>query len=481
MYERLLPVSIYFLNSILSLFYMQRFLDKKYKKGFTFITGGVSYFFIQILVFEVVGDRVAIGDIAGICIHLGVLFLIQLFLFRKDLSKQMFVIFSFEAGRDLIKFMVSVFSTFFTDLWYRLFDLLVEKGILYTMDQMRMWQNLSYLFVTLVCSFLYILLFYLYLRLISSKFVRKDYQLKKQENIFLILPCILAICFSVTLKIMVLLVEKEMTTVLIYDTVPATKFWIPMNCFLQLAVIIACVMLFQKLVQYHEETAKRTLLEHQIGKVQKEVAELQDIYADIKGLRHDMRGHLANIALLVRDTASPKREALETYIGKMEETLGRLDFSCQTGNPITDVILYQKQQEARKKQIDLEAHFMFPQELCIDAYDIAVILNNALENAIEACDKSEGGKQISCASYVKGSLFFIEVENDFSQAITIGEESGLPLSSKDNGKLHGIGISNIQRCAKKYRGDIDIVISDAEGGKKFSLVVMLNGKPMDKK
>lgn len=103
-------------------------------------------------------------------------------------------------------------------------------------------------------------------------------------------------------------------------------------------------------------------------------------------------------------------------------------------------------------------------------------MNNALENAIEACSKAEGEKQIKLQSYVKGSLFLIEVENDFSEEIIIEEESGLPVSSKGNGKLHGIGISNIQRCAKKYMGNIDIIIFDTDGRKKFNLTVMMNGK-----
>ena len=76
---------------------------------------------------------------------------------------------------------------------------------------------------------------------------------------------------------------------------------------------------------------------------------------------------------------------------------------------------------------------------------------------------------------MKGSLFFIEVENDFGHEIVI-EESGLPVSSKGNGNMHGIGISNIQRCAKKYMGDIDIVISDTGNRKAFGLTVMMNGK-----
>ena len=270
-------------------------------------------------------------------------------------------------------------------------------------------------------------------------------------------------------------VENGMT-IFVYDTIPATKFWIPVICFLLLSTIIANVVLFQKLVQYSEETGKCAMLENQARHMQKEIAEIQDIYTDMRGLRHDMRSHLANISLLVKNTAGSMNEELESYIGKMEETVSRLDFTYQTGNPITDIIIHQKGQEAWKKQIPFEVDFAYPCKLPIDVYDIAVILNNALENAIEACDRAEGEKQIRLRSFVRGCLFFIEVENDFAGNIVMEKESGLPVSSKGNGKLHGIGISNIQRCARKYMGDIDIAISETDGRKKFSLTVMMNGK-----
>ena len=263
--------------------------------------------------------------------------------------------------------------------------------------------------------------------------------------------------------------------IIIYDAVPSTKFWLPVICVLMLSNIIASVILFQRQVQYHEETGKRALLENQVRQMQKEIMEIQDIYTDMRGLRHDMRSHLANISLLVKGASDSVKEELESYLGKMEETVSRLDFTYQTGNPITDIIIHQKRQEAEKKQVPFQADFAYPYKLMIDAYDIAVILNNALENAIEACDRVEGEKQIQLRSYVKGSLFFIEVENDFSGDIAMEKESGLPVSSKGNGKLHGIGISNMQRCAKKYMGDIDILISDTGGRKKFSLTVMMNG------
>ena len=476
MFDMLLPVSIYLVDSILSGIYSQGFLKEKYGKKAVLAVWGAAYFLIQILVFEILNARFPISEIVGIFLNVCVLLLMQLIFFEKDMQKQLFVAFSFVAGKEIIKYIVSVFGIAFTGLWNKTFDILLAKSVSNTLDKLYRWTHISIVVTAVVCVLFYTLLLSIYLLLISRKFIKKDYLLQIQENVFLILPCIAALCISVTIKMMIISVENGMT-VIIYDTVPATKFWIPVICVLLLSAIVASVILFQKLVQYNEETGKRAILENQVRQMQKEIVEIQDIYTDMRGLRHDMRSHIANISLLVKNVTGSVNEELEKYIGKMEETVRKLDFTYQTGNPITDIIIHQKWQEAEKKHIQFKVDFAYPPNLLIDIYDIAVILNNALENAIEACRKAEGNKQIKLQSYVKGSLFFIEVENDFSEDIVIEEESGLPVSSKENGKLHGIGLSNIQRCAKKYMGDIDIVISDTDGRKKFNLTVMMNGKP----
>ena len=476
MYDRLLPVSIYLVDSILSGIYSQGFLKEKYGKKAVLAVWGAAFFLIQIAVYEILDNKFPISEVVGIIVNVCVLLFMQFFLFEKDMQKQVFVAFSFVAGKESIKYIVSVFSIAFTGLWNKTFDILLAKSVSNTLDKLYHWTHISVIVIAVICVLFYAFLLSIYLFLISRKFVNKDYLLQVQENIFLVLPCVAALCISVTIKMMITSVENGMT-VIIYDTVPATRFWIPVICVLLLSAIVASVILFQKLVQYNEETGKRAILENQVWQMQKEIVEIQDIYTDMRGLRHDMRSHIANISLLVKNVAGSVNEELESYIGKMEKTVSKLDFTYQTGNPITDIIIHQKGQEAEKKQIQFKVDFAYPPNLLIDIYDIAVILNNALENAIEACRKAEGNKQIKLHSYVKGSLFFIEVENDFSEDIIIEKESGLPVSSKESGKLHGIGISNIQRCAKKYKGDIDIEISDTDGRKKFSLTVMMNGKP----
>ena len=78
---------------------------------------------------------------------------------------------------------------------------------------------------------------------------------------------------------------------------------------------------------------------------------------------------------------------------------------------------------------------------------------------------------------MKGNMFFVEIENTFQKEIKINKENGLPETSKENKKLHGVGIQNIRRCAKKYNGDIDIAIDASESNQKvFNLTIMLNGK-----
>lgn len=477
MSDVLLPASIYLIDSILSGIYTQSYLKGNYTNGVTLPAWCVVYFLFRIVFVEILDDSFAVGEVTGIALNVCVLLFMQLLFFKKNGQKQLFVAFSFVAGKETVKYIVSVFWIAVAGLWNHASDLLLAKGILDTVDKLHFWTDISVAVMTSICALCYALLLSVYLLLISRRFVKKDYRLQTHENIFLILPCIAALCISVTMKMMILSVENGMT-VIIYDTVPATKFWIPVICVLLLSTIIASVILFQKLVQYNEESGKRAILENQVRQMQREIVEIQDIYTDMRGLRHDMRSHLANISLLVRREAGSVREELEGYIGKMEETVGKLDFTYQTGNPITDIIIHQKQQEAEKKQIRLQVDFAYPAKLLIDVYDIAIILNNVLENAIEACCKAEGEKQIGLHSYVKGSLFFIEVNNDFGEELVIEEESGLPVSSKENGRLHGIGISNIQRCAKKYMGDIDIAISDMEGRRKFCLTVMMNGKPV---
>ena len=471
MYEIIQSISLYAVDSAASGFYTRKLLKCRYSEKLTLFVWMGLYLAVHLLLSEFIADL--FNGLLTVIISIAANLLLQLLLYKKEPLKQVFAAVSYVAGKNIIRYIMMVLNSGLYGVFYELSSDYISQ--IDSVEEAERWIFLSNTVTWSAVIATYSLLMAVYFSLLSRKFTAKDYRFQPHEYAFLILPSVAILCISITLQMLVISVENEMT-VIIFDKVPATMFWIPLICVLLLGVNISSVILFQKLLQLGEEKRKRNLLENQMAQMQREIEEIQDIYADMRGLKHDMRSHLESIAAVIGRTAGRDREELDGYIGQMEKTVSRLDFAYRTGNPITDVIIHQKKQEAEKQQIAFEADFTYPDKQQIDVYDIGIVLNNALENAIEASSKVEGKKGISLRSYMKGNLFFIEVENDFCGELIMDSETGLPVSSKEDKQNHGLGIENIQRCAKKYMGDIDISIRESGGQKRFSLTVMMYEK-----
>lgn len=287
----LLSILIHIINSIFSGVYTSQFLKCKQNKKITIFLWTLIYFVIQVVIFEVIQSRYPFNDVVSAVINVLLLLSMQWVFFCKGASGQLFVCFSFVAGKEIVKYIASVLNIALGALVGGFIDDLMMRGKIITNTQVEVINNIVIYVMFSASAILYALILGIYLLLINKKYVRKEYPLQVQENVFLVLPSIAAVCISITLKIMIITVENG-TTTLIFDTVPETLFWVPAICVLLLGAVIANVMLFQNVVQYHEENRKRTMLENQIQQMQKEVQEIQDIYADMRGLRHDLRGHM---------------------------------------------------------------------------------------------------------------------------------------------------------------------------------------------
>ena len=475
MFEWGIPFGLYLINSIMGSIYAGKFLRAKTSGRTALFVWAFLSFIFESLTGERINAESSFSIILKAAADMVIVLFLSMLLYQKDLSKQFFVAVSFIGGKKIIVYIVIVMSIGLCNADWKISDTFLTQGWIDSIEKAKKWTAASNGVIWVITLSMYLLLLAAYLFVMSAKFVKKDYRLQKHENAFLTLPSLASLCIAITLLMMILSTENGVTET-IFERVPATLFWVPFICILLLGVNVSSVILFQKMVQLNEEERKRSVLESQIKQMQREIAEIQDIYADMRGLKHDMRSHLESIAAVVGRTDGKEREELDSYIGQMEETVGRLDFACQTGNAITDVILHQKKQEAEKQGISFQADFTYPDQKQIDVYDIGIVLSNALENAVEAAGKADGAKKISVRSYQKGSLFFIEVENGFSGSLTMDRVTGLPISSKEDRRLHGLGMENIKRCAGKYKGDIDITIRETEGEKTFILTVMMYEK-----
>jgi sensor histidine kinase regulating citrate/malate metabolism len=132
--------------------------------------------------------------------------------------------------------------------------------------------------------------------------------------------------------------------------------------------------------------------------------------------------------------------------------------------------------KAKDAGIRFESAFLYPETLQIEPYDLAVVLQNALENAIEACLKVEEDKRfISLKSRVKGEVLYVEIKNSFAEILRMDTKTNLPPTTKRDGEAHGLGLANIRRTAEKSGGGIEIALTEENGVPVFRLSVIMQG------
>lgn len=404
------------------------------------------------------------------------LFFLQGSFFEKNRPRRIFAAASFVVGWDILRFAVSPLAHAAFGAWGPAWVWAVNKAVELGVSAetvlflMQMTNDAAVFLIIAGCRAVQLGLLTLYLRGIVGFFPPKEYALRFHDSLFLLFPCAVSLVLDLTVRTLALSADNS-ALMLIYDRAPSTLLLLPLASLLLLGMIVSSAALFRGLVQAKDEEQKRLLLEQSVAGVHREVTELQNIYADLKGLRHDLRNHIASLATYAKRIAPQGDGQLEAYLGQMTDAVERLDFADDTGNPITDVIVHQARRDAKKKGVAFAADFHWPQDERFDIYDVSVILNNALTNGLEAASR-----EISIRSYEKGRLFFIEAANDYANELHWDEATGLPATSKPDKAMHGMGLMNIRRCAQKYKGEIEIQVSEETGRKRFLLTVMLYEK-----
>ena len=265
-----------------------------------------------------------------------------------------------------------------------------------------------------------------------------------------------------------LLVEfKDGVLLQLYERHPAFLAVVPVLALLFYAGAYLTIAFQQGMAALREEQATHYVEYQQTQSIRARIHEAERFYTSIRRLKHEMRGHLTNIKGLAR---SGEYASLDDYIAKMDESMSDFELTLQTGNPVTDVIVNDTRQRSLDLGIRFQIDFHYPEPGAYDAFDVGIILQNLLQNAMEACEKvSEGERFIVLTGKRKGRFFLIEVKNSFVGEVVFGQD-GLPVTTKtEEVPMHGIGLSNVRREAEKYMGELELKTDQRE----FSAVVLL--------
>lgn len=273
----------------------------------------------------------------------------------------------------------------------------------------------------------------------------------------------------------VIITVQENVLFQLYRQYPMFLGVVPLIAVLFYVGIIITVISYRQIVTLQEEKEKYFVEEQQIHALQERIEEVEQFYTGIRQFRHEMKNHLTNIKGLAE---SGRYEEMEQYIAQMDAGLNAFELTVRTGNAVTDVIVNDKKKAADKLDIKFQMGFIYPQSNKYNAYDVGIILNNLLTNALEACEKisEKGERYIILSGRQKRKFFLIEVKNSFEGEIEFDSKTDFPVSTKQNdSSLHGIGLSNVKQEAEKYMGDVKIKTKKNE----FCVTVLLQERSND--
>lgn len=298
--------------------------------------------------------------------------------------------------------------------------------------------------------------------LLNKTFDYKKANMTKKELFMLIMPSISVMTEYGIWKLYQGIYEHDTGNSLIFSHGIYGYFRF-LHYLISIISILVMVIVFQNLKARQLESAGKKLLQSQITDMKKHIGEVEKLYQDIRLMRHDMGNHIQTIEHLL---AKNEKEQAAGYTARLREEWKDITIGIKSGNPITDVILLEKKNEAQKRNIKFLCDFHYPEGTNADAFDISVILNNALDNCLESVNGVM--PYINISSFRKNNIFIIVISNSFEGKIMLDDETELPVSAKVEAG-HGLGLANIRRVAQKYLGDI--LFEHEEG--KIVLTAML--------
>lgn len=345
--------------------------------------------------------------------------------------------------------------TFFSIRWLtvamaaRLDDLVTKALVFRNMSAEKVWLQYGLYVGTRVLDIVLCIAFIaVAIGLINKAYIYKKDEMSVKEMVMLIIPSLVGVTGYGILQYYLMIYERDTGKNLIdtYGFYGALSF---LHYLISIVAILVVIVMFQNWKEMQEEQRGQELVLNQISDMKKHIEEVEKLYRDIRSMRHDMGNHIQTLEHLV---AHNNMDDATEYLEHLKNEWDKVSPEIKTGSPVIDVILMEKLREAKERQIRFLSDFHYPQNTKLNAFDLSVIMHNALNNCME--NVSGDDPYISISSFRKNSIFMITIKNSFGGQLNFGD-SDLPETTK-SGREHGMGLNNIRRVARMYMGDISL-------------------------
>ena len=191
---------------------------------------------------------------------------------------------------------------------------------------------------------------------------------------------------------------------------------------------------------------------------------------ETKRIRHEMSHHINAISTYLNEN---KTDEAKEYAISVGDKLNRLPALRYCDNLLLNAIVGKCLEQAKASDIKFEHKLNVKEKIGIEDSDLCVLVENMLDNALEACKMTSNSKErfIRININQDDNFIFISCVNTVNGSVTVDKRRDI-VTSKEDIENHGYGISTMRLIAEKYNSILKIECTDEE----FSVVTNLNLK-----
>ncbi len=222
---------------------------------------------------------------------------------------------------------------------------------------------------------------------------------------------------------------------------------------LMLGVYSILMFLFSNVRKEAEMRYSARLSALQLSALQSRMEAVRATENAIRMERHDLRHRLQAVAELV---ARGDRESALTFLNAAQERLDKQREIRWCRPPVLDAVFSSYFDQAEHQGVAVQATIALPETLPVDEGELAIVLANALENAIHAnLALRQGERKIQCKMVGSPSIL-LEISNPCNRDVSF-DGHGLPVAQREG---HGLGVQSISAFCEKHRAVCQFDLTD---------------------
>lgn len=406
MVKMIIDVSMYVFEALLFLFYCYTAFNNRYNKLLT-----VSLFFVAYgLLFGVL----QFGNIyANMISNIVVCILLIYFLFESKIISAIF--------HSIIFYAFLIISEYITipiiSIVFRIdFESIADENLAY------MIAAIASKIIHLICCMIVLSVY----RKIKNK------ESKNGFSLMLLIPI-----FNIVMFELIVIVTKD---------VPYKNLYL-------IWIVCGILMLFSSILvffnRYHIIKQANKVNELEIENKKKDLDKqylsiLEKSNDDMQILAHDFKNHLIQL------NSFTELEDVNKYINKIYPDVDKFASTGISDNKTLDLIINKYYSLCELKGISFDLDVRTTNLIQIDNVDLSALLNNLLDNALEAAEKGVNG-YISFKVFKDTEYYdkIVILNSCIEKPMTNNKKL---ISSKRDTLLHGIGVKSVKKIVKKYKG-----------------------------